>query len=196
MKIEYVIRRPVVNTHLVRQRDRRLWRDLAVVLGVVAVVGLVLLGYTWARLEVLRNGYAIGDIVTRKADRSGIAFKVEVKNITDGHNVPTGFTGERLVWLRVTVTDAEGKVVLISGDTDPNGDVRDNESSYVHAGEMDLDRQLFSLQSRFLVQNIRGFTILLQLKQDYAEQFARTRMVLVRRQEELQFQQGIFQIST
>ncbi|MCZ6863205.1 MAG: hypothetical protein O7I42_23565, partial [Alphaproteobacteria bacterium] len=34
--------------------------------------------------------------------------------------------------------------------------VRDNESSYVHAGKMPLDRQLFSLQSRFLVQNIRG----------------------------------------
>ncbi len=108
------------------------------------------------RLEVLRNGYALGDIATGKADRSGIAFKVEVKNITDGHNVPTGFTGERLVWLRVTVTDSQGKVVLISGDTDPNGDIRDNESSYVHAGEMPLDRQLFSLQSRFLVQNIRG----------------------------------------
>lgn len=108
------------------------------------------------RLELLRNGYAIGDIVTKRADRGGITFKVEVKNITDGHNVPTGFTGERLVWLRVTVTDSQGKVVLISGDTDPNGDVRDNESSYVHAGELHLDKQLFSLQSRFLVQNIRG----------------------------------------
>ena len=60
------------------------------------------------------------------------------------------------MWLRVTVTDSEGKVVMISGDDDPNGDVRDNESSYVHAGELPLDRQLFSLQSRFLVQNIRG----------------------------------------
>ena len=60
------------------------------------------------------------------------------------------------MWLRVTVTDSEGKVVFVSGDTDPNGDVRDNESSYVHAGEMPLDEYLFSLQSRFLVQNIRG----------------------------------------
>jgi len=113
----------------------------------------------WARtkrLEVLRNGYALGDMVTGTADRSGIEFKVQVKNITTGHSTPTGFTGERLVWLRVTVTDADGKVVFKSGDTDPNGDVRDNESSYVHAGELPLDGQLFSLQSRFLVQNIRG----------------------------------------
>ncbi|MFT5498704.1 MAG: cytochrome c553 [Kiritimatiellia bacterium] len=108
------------------------------------------------RLEVLRNGYAIGDIVTEKQGKSGIEFKVQVKNLTDGHNVPTGFTGERLVWLRVTVTDATGKVVFISGDDDPNGDVRDNESSYVHAGELPLDKYLFSLQSRFLVQSVRG----------------------------------------
>lgn len=108
------------------------------------------------RLEVLRNGYAIGDIVTEKSDEDGIEFKVQVKNITEGHNTPTGFTGERLVWLRVTVTDSADNIVFKSGDTDPNGDVRDNESSYVHAGEMPLDEQLFSLQSRFLVQSIRG----------------------------------------
>ena len=108
------------------------------------------------RLEVLRNGYAIGGIVTEKADADGIEFRVQVKNITEGHNTPTGFTGERLVWLRVTVTDREGTVIFKSGDTDPNGDVRDNESSYVHAGQMPLDEQLLSLQSRFLVQNIRG----------------------------------------
>ncbi len=113
----------------------------------------------WAteqRLEVLRNGYIMGDIVTEKADSSGIAFKVQVKNGTDGHNVPTGFSGERLVWLDVTVTDATGKVVFRSGDRDPNGDLRDGHSSYVHAGKIDLDPYLFSLQSYFVTQNGRG----------------------------------------
>ena len=60
----------------------------------------------WARqkrLEVLRNGYLLGDVVTEKADKGGIAFRVQVKSGTDGHNVPTGFSGERLVWLDVTV---------------------------------------------------------------------------------------------
>ena len=72
----------------------------------------------WARLqrlEVLRNGYILGDIVTEQASRDGIEFRVQVKNGTDGHNVPTGFTGERLVWLEVTVTDREGTVVFKSG---------------------------------------------------------------------------------
>ena len=113
----------------------------------------------WAkekRMEVLQNGFVLGDIVTDRADNGGITFRVQVKNATDGHNVPTGFTGERLVWLDVTVKDAEGAVVFRSGDRDPNGDVRDSHSSYVHAGKVPKDEYLFSLQSIFVVQNGRG----------------------------------------
>ncbi len=108
------------------------------------------------RLEVLRNGYHLDDVIVQKSDEEGIRFKVKVSNATDGHNAPTGFTGERLVWLHVAVTDRDGKVVFESGDLDPNGDVRDRESSYVHAGEAPLDRQLFDIRSRFVVSNLRG----------------------------------------
>ena len=108
------------------------------------------------RLTLLRHGYKIGGIVTDAADRNGIQFRVEVLNGTTGHNVPTGFTTERLVFLRVTVRDAEGRVVMRSGDLDPNGDVRDSHSLYVHNGELSRDEQLFSLQSRFITRNIRG----------------------------------------
>ncbi len=113
----------------------------------------------WAtekRLEVLRIGYVMGDVVTEKADKSGIAFKVQIRNGTDGHNVPTGFTGERMVWLEVTVADSAGKVIFRSGDRDPNFDLRDGHSSYVHAGAVELDPFLFSLQSYFVTQNGRG----------------------------------------
>ena len=113
----------------------------------------------WAherRLEVLRNGFQVGEIVTGQADRDGIRFKVEVKNLTEGHNVPTGFIGERLVFLEVTVRDREGAVIFKSGDRDPNGDLRDAHSLYVHNGELPLDDQLFNLQSRFLTRNLRG----------------------------------------
>ena len=108
------------------------------------------------RLEVLRNGFILGQVVVDKVDRSGLAFRVQVRNGTDGHNVPTGFTGERLIWLEVTVRDREGAVVFRSGDRDPNGDLRDGHSSYVHAGKATLDRYLFSLQSIFVTQNGRG----------------------------------------
>ena len=113
----------------------------------------------WARqkrLEVLRAGYILGDIVTERADADGIAFKVQVKNGMGGHNVPTGFSGERLVWLEVMVKDSSGKVVFVSGDRDPNGDLRDGHSSYVHAGKIELDQYLLSLQSYFVTQNGRG----------------------------------------
>jgi hypothetical protein len=113
----------------------------------------------WAREkrhEVLRNGYQIDKIETVSADQSGIEFKIKVINASDGHNVPTGFSGERLVWLDVTVSDAKGTVIFRSGDRDPNGDLRDGHSSYVRAGKVDLDPYLFNLQSYFVTQNGRG----------------------------------------
>ena len=108
------------------------------------------------RLEVLRNGYHLGDVKIEEASADGIEFEVEVKNITDGHNVPTGFTGERVVWLEVEVKDADGNVVFISGDRDPNGDLRDLHSLYVHNGELPEDPFLFNLQSKFVVTQGRG----------------------------------------
>lgn len=113
----------------------------------------------WAegqRDEVLKNGYKLGSIETLSASSKGIKFRVEVRNGTDGHNVPTGFDAERLVWLEITVEDSNGNVVFQSGDLDPNGDLRDSHSLYVHNNELPLDKQLFSLQSRFVTRNVRG----------------------------------------
>lgn len=109
-----------------------------------------------ARHQLLSTGYQLGDMQLDKADRGGIDFRVKVFNGTDGHGVPTGFDAERLVFLRVSVFDRNGKLVFVSGDLDPNGDVRDSHSFYVHNGELPIDRQLFSLQTRFITRNVRG----------------------------------------
>ncbi len=109
-----------------------------------------------ARHQLLSTGYRLGQVKFEGVSRRGLRFQIKVSNGTDGHSVPTGFDAERLVFLRVTVTDRCGKVVYISGDLDPNGDVRDSHSYYVHNGLLPLDRQLFSLQSRFITRNIRG----------------------------------------
>jgi cell division protein FtsL len=61
----YAFRRPVVNTYLVRERDRRRQRELALVLLVVLCLGGGLLGYTWIHLEVLRTGYEIDTLEKR-----------------------------------------------------------------------------------------------------------------------------------
>ncbi|MDF1662711.1 MAG: multiheme c-type cytochrome [Planctomycetota bacterium] len=107
------------------------------------------------RKKLLQLGYKLGDI---ESDKSGdsITLKVNVLNGTTGHNVPTGFTAERIVFLRVTARDATGKVLFKSGDLDPNGDLRDSHSLYVHNGELPRDAFLFSLQSKFITVNERG----------------------------------------
>jgi len=109
-----------------------------------------------ARKKVLQAGYQFGEIIVESADKRGLEFRVEVRNATSGHGVPTGFDAERLVFLQTTVVDRDGNVVFESGDLDPNGDVRDRHSIYVHNGELPLDKQLFSLQSRFVANMVRG----------------------------------------
>ncbi len=109
-----------------------------------------------ARHQILSLGYQLGEVELDGFDRHNLRFKILLWNGTDGHGVPTGFDAERVVFLRVTVTDSNGKLLLVSGDLDPNGDVRDSHSAYVHDGELPIDRQLFTLQSRFLTRNVRG----------------------------------------
>ena len=104
---------------------------------------------------LLRNGYGLGDIDISDT-KDGLAFKVEVKNLTDGHSVPTGLIAERNVFLQVTVTDNEDHIVFRSGDLDPNGDVRDSHSLYVHEGTIPVDKQLFNLRSPFMVHAAYG----------------------------------------
>ena len=112
----------------------------------------------WAkqqRLTVLQNALALRNLQVQRGS-GDLKFSVDVHNITKGHSVPTGFDAERVIWLQTTVTNADGEVVFVSGDLDPNGDVRDSHSLYVHNGELPLDKQLFSLQSKFITRNIRG----------------------------------------
>ncbi|MEZ6063208.1 MAG: multiheme c-type cytochrome [Planctomycetaceae bacterium] len=112
--------------------------------------------YTSQRLQVLRAGYKLGHVEVEEADRDRIEFHVKVSNGTPGHGVPTGFDAERMLFLRVHVWDPRGRMVFQSGDLDPNGDVRDSHSFYVHNGHLPVDQHLFSLQSRFITRNIRG----------------------------------------
>jgi hypothetical protein len=112
--------------------------------------------YTEGRRRVMANGFDVSNIECDPNCRDGLKFRVYVCNKTDGHGVPTGFDAERVIFLRTTVFDANGKIVFVSGDLDPNGDSRDSHSVYVHNGKLPLDPQLFTLQTRFLTRSIRG----------------------------------------
>ena len=135
------------------------WGDIVDREDAAAIMEAQLERLEWAkdqRFEVMRNGYLLGDIQVAESSPDNFKFGVDVINGTDGHGVPTGFDAERLVFLQVTVTDSKGNSVFLSGDRDPNGDVRDSHSLYVRNGEVEKDDQLFNLQSKFIVRLGRG----------------------------------------
>lgn len=63
---------------------------------------------------------------------------VTVTNRVDGHDLPTGTTFIRQLWLEVTATDADGNALFTSGDLDANGDLRDAWSDLDPYGDADL----------------------------------------------------------
>lgn len=78
-----------------------------------------------------------------------------ITNRFSGHNLPTGFTAERQIWLEVLLRDARGKLLYASGDLDKNGDLRDAHSLEVEHGTVPVDYDLTNLQAKFIS---RGFT--------------------------------------
>jgi hypothetical protein len=106
--------------------------------------------------RTLRYGYQLGKFHVTRNDERSLAFQIEVRNATKGHGTPTGFDGERQVFLHVIVRDRDNRIVFQSGDRDPNGDVRNLHSSYVRDGKVPLDKQLFSVQSEFLELSAHG----------------------------------------
>lgn len=134
------------------------------------------------RTRILRRGLQLGEFTITRDDNRSLAFELDVHNPMNGHAVPTGFDAERIMFLEVTIRDIQDRVLFQSGDRDPNGDLRDLHSAYVHAsapkeGEWlavsdwkktlgikqtkeDLywrpDPFLFSLQSKFVGRNLAG----------------------------------------
>jgi uncharacterized membrane protein len=66
----YAFSRPVANSYLVRERDRRRMRELVLVLVVVLFLGGGLLAYTWVHLEVTRTGYRIDRLERELSERT------------------------------------------------------------------------------------------------------------------------------
>lgn len=68
MRSAYAVQRPIVNAYLVRERDRRRLRELAVVLLLVLPLGLALGVDIWLHLGVVEAGYRIHQL-ERRLDR-------------------------------------------------------------------------------------------------------------------------------
>ena len=64
-----------------------------------------------------------------------------VTNLIQGHNLPTGSTFFRQLWLHIQVADADGTVLYETGETDENGDLRDGFGT---SEEADPDLMIFN----------------------------------------------------
>lgn len=64
MRRSYAVARPVSNTYLIRERDRRRRRELLWVAGILLPLGICALVYVWLHVEVLRVGYHIDRLET------------------------------------------------------------------------------------------------------------------------------------
>jgi hypothetical protein len=120
-----------------------------------------------ARLE-LKRAYAVSTMeaavdiegpIFRGTPRAGQALTVayRVHNISEGHNLPTGSLGAQpQLWLNVVLIDPDGRRVWESGYLDRNADLADMHSFEVASGRIPRDKDLFNLQTKFLINNVRG----------------------------------------
>lgn len=109
------------------------------------------------RLEVLRNSARICLTAPRHVCAGdAVDVRVDVRSIFAGHNLPTGFSAERQVWIELKVYDPLGRVVFASGDLDKNGDLRDEHSHAVEARKLPADRLLVNFQNKFTAVTQKG----------------------------------------
>ena len=91
--------------------------------------------------------------------RVGQPLKIgyQVSNISEGHNLPTGSLGAQpQLWLNVALIDPDGCRVWESGYLDSNADLADMHSVDVATHRIRRDADLFNLQTKFLINNVRG----------------------------------------
>jgi hypothetical protein len=97
--------------------------------------------------ELLRTAARLSVSVSPEAAAgSELEIAVKVKNSGTGHNLPSGLSNERQVWVETTVTDSAGAVIFQSGGLDANGDLRDARSAL----EPGADPSLLQFSDRFI----------------------------------------------
>jgi nitrate/TMAO reductase-like tetraheme cytochrome c subunit len=111
------------------------------------------------RRQVMENGSKINGPYFDKPRGVGqpLVFRYEVCNINRGHNMPSGSLGAQpQLWLNVVLIGPDGQRLWESGYQDSLGDLADIHSEDVLNRRLPFDRQLFNLQTKFLVTNVKG----------------------------------------
>ncbi|WP_197444185.1 multiheme c-type cytochrome [Maioricimonas rarisocia] len=109
------------------------------------------------RYELLRNAARLHvDHPDCASTGDRIRIRVDVESLFAGHNLPTGFTAERQVWVELAIIDPLGRLEIISGGLDRNGDLLDEHSHEVEAGHLHADHRLLNFQSKFVSLTAQG----------------------------------------
>src|SRR5204862_7174091 len=77
--VMYTQKKPIENTHIVRERDRQRNRELLAVLSLGIPIGLFLLLFTWQNLEVIRLGREATRLQNRLKDAEAIQKSLEAE---------------------------------------------------------------------------------------------------------------------
>ncbi|TWT94253.1 multiheme c-type cytochrome [Neorhodopirellula pilleata] len=107
----------------------------------------------------LEAGAKVSKPIFMNTPRAGtpLKFAYRVDNVSDGHNLPTGSLGAQpQLWLNTVLIDPTGRRVWESGYLDTNADLADMHSIDVALGRVPRDKDLFNLQTKFLISNVRG----------------------------------------
>ncbi len=110
-------------------------------------------------IMTLEAGLEVQGPIFYDKPQAGRPLKVgfKVSNVSEGHNLPTGSLGAQpQLWLNVVLIDPDGRRVWESGYLDRNADLADMHSVEVAKGRIPRDKDLFNLQTKFLINNVRG----------------------------------------
>jgi hypothetical protein len=105
----YAQKKPIENTHIVRERDRRRSRELWAVLALGIPIGAFLLLFTWQNLEVIRLGHEATGLQKQKQEieNANKALQLELDRRTSLASVE-----QRAVTLGFQRTDPRAVVMV------------------------------------------------------------------------------------
>ena len=80
----YAQKKTIENAHIVRERDRRSFRELLAVVSLGVPIGLFLLLFTWQNLEVIRLGREATHLqsIRKQIDEENKRLQVELDRLT------------------------------------------------------------------------------------------------------------------
>ena len=111
------------------------------------------------RRQLLENGSKLDGPFFAEPPQMGqpLNFNYCVTNTNPGHNMPSGSLGAQpQLWMNVVLISPGGQRLWETGYVDSNGDLADNHSLDVLSRLIPFDDQLFNLQSKFFVTNVKG----------------------------------------